>query len=275
MTNFRPQGFQILPLVVKNLLIINGLLFLATVVLQSSYNIRLVDILGLHFFTSSEFRPYQLVTHMFMHGSLMHIFSNMFSLWMFGSVLENHWGPKRFLTFYFVCGLGGAFLHLGVTWFEYSRMQDAINAYLINPGIPEFATLSARYDHLLNMNAIDQFINQWKQQPLNPDFISQSGEMASSFLRILADIPIVGASGAVFGVLLGFGMLFPNTYLYLLFPPIPIKAKYFVIFYGLFELYAGFSGTQSGIAHFAHIGGMLFGFILIRLWNKSNRKDFF
>ena len=275
MTNFRPQGFQILPLVVKNLLIINGLLFLATVVLQSSYNIRLVDILGLHFFTSSEFRPYQLVTHMFMHGSLMHIFSNMFSLWMFGSVLENHWGPKRFLIFYFVCGLGGAFLHLGVTWYEYSNMQNAINAYLINPGIPEFATLSARYDHLLNMNAIDQFISQWKQQPLNPDFISQSGEMASSFLQILADIPIVGASGAVFGVLLGFGMLFPNTYLYLLFPPIPIKAKYFVIFYGLFELYAGFSGTQSGIAHFAHIGGMLFGFILIRLWNKNNRKDFY
>ncbi|MBK9729817.1 MAG: rhomboid family intramembrane serine protease [Chitinophagaceae bacterium] len=275
MSNIRTQGFKVLPLVVKNLLILNGLLFLATVVLQNNYNIDLVNILGLHFFTSTEFRPYQLVTHMFMHGSIMHIFSNMFALWMFGSVLENHWGPKRFLIFYFVCGLGGAFMHLGVTWFEYSNLQNAVNTYLLHPGIPEFATLSTRYDHLLNMNAIDQFISQWKQNPTDPAFINQSGEMASSFLGILADIPVVGASGAVFGVLLGFGMLFPNTYLYLLFPPIPIKAKYFVIFYGLFELYAGFSGTQSGVAHFAHIGGMLFGFILIRLWNKTNRQDFY
>lgn len=274
MTNFRPQGFQILPLVVKNLLIINGLLFLATIVLQSSFHVSLINILGLHFFTSSEFRPYQLVTHMFMHGSLMHIFSNMFSLWMFGSALENHWGPKRFLLFYFVCGLGGAFLHLGITWFEYANMQDAVNSYLMNPGIAEFATLSAKYDYLVNMNAIDQFISQWKQYPLDASFVKQSEEMASSFLTILADIPIVGASGAVFGVLLGFGMLFPNTYLFLLFPPIPIKAKYFVFFYGLFELYAGFSGTQSGIAHFAHIGGMLFGFILIKLWAR-NRNTFY
>lgn len=269
------QRFQILPPVVKNLLILNGLLFLTTMVLQSTYNINLIDILGMHFFTSKEFHPYQLVTHMFMHGSLMHIFSNMFSLWMFGSALENVWGPKRFLIFYFVCGLGGAFLHLGVTAFEYSNLQNAVNAYYLHPGIAEFATLSSKYDYLLNMNAVQQFLDQWKQHPTDPAFASQSVEMANSFLSILADIPIVGASGAVFGVLLGFGMLFPNTYLYLLFPPIPIKAKYFVIFYGLFELYAGVSGTQSGIAHFAHLGGMLFGFIMIRLWNRNNRKDFF
>lgn len=275
MSNIRPQGFQVLPLVVKNLLILNGLLFLATVVLQNNYNIDLVNILGLHFFASTEFKPYQLVTHMFMHGSIMHIFSNMFALWMFGSVLENHWGPKRFLIFYFVCGLGGALMHLGVTWLEYSNLQTAVNAYLVHPGIPDFATLSARYDNLLNMGAIDQFVSQWKQNPTDPSFINQSGEMASSFLSILADIPVVGASGAVFGVLLGFGMLFPNTYLYLLFPPIPIKAKYFVIFYGLFELYAGFSGTQGDVAHFAHIGGMLFGFVLIRVWNRTNRKNFY
>lgn len=269
MTNLRPQGMQ-MPIVVKNLLILNGLMFLATVVLQSNFNISLINILGLHFFASSAFRPYQLVTHMFMHGSIMHIFSNMFALWMFGSVLENRWGPQRFLIFYFVCGLGGALMHLGVTWYEYVHMQDAINAYLVHPGIPQFATLTAKYDHLLNMRAIDQFITEWKQNPAAPAFISQSGEMASSLLNTLADIPVVGASGAVFGVLLGFGMLYPNTYLFLLFPPIPIKAKYFVIFYGLFELYAGFSGTQGDIAHFAHIGGMLFGFILIRLWKKND-----
>lgn len=275
MTNIRPQGFQVLPLVVKNLLILNGLLFLATVVLQNNFNIDLVNILGLHFFASDLFRPFQLVTHIFMHGSIMHLFSNMFALWMFGSVLENVWGPKRFLIYYFICGLGGAFLHLGVSWFEYAQLQSAVNTYLMHPGVPEFATLTTQHDHLLNMNMIDQFITAWKDNPADPGYISQSVDMANSLLSILADIPVVGASGAVFGLLLGFGMLFPNTYLYLLFPPIPIKAKYFVFFYGLFELYAGFSGAQSGVAHFAHIGGMLFGFILIRLWNKNNRQDFF
>src|SRR5580765_3844879 len=112
MDQFRPGRFQILPLVVKNLLIINGLMFLATIVLEN-YHFDLTDSLGLHFFASSKFRPYQLITHMFMHGSFLHIFSNMFALWMFGSVLENVWGPKRFLIFYFVCGLGGDFMHLG------------------------------------------------------------------------------------------------------------------------------------------------------------------
>ncbi len=275
MNNLRPQGFQVLPLVVKNLLILNGLLFLATVVLQNNFNIDLVNILGLHFFASELFRPFQLVTHMFMHGSIMHLFSNMFALWMFGSVLENVWGPKRFLIYYFICGFGGAFLHLGVSWYEYAQLQDAVNAYLMHPGVPEFATLTTGHDHLLNMNMVDQFIAAWKQNPSDTGYISQSVEMAGSLLSIFAGIPVVGASGAVFGLLLGFGMLFPNTYLYLLFPPLPIKAKYFVIFYGLFELYAGFSGAQSGVAHFAHIGGMLFGFILIRLWNKNNRQDFY
>src|SRR5580765_652789 len=123
MTDFRPQGFNILPLVVKNLLILNGLMFLATIVAQR-YGYDLTDVLGLHFFASEKFKPFQLVTHMFMHGSFLHIFSNMFALWMFGSVLENVWGPKRFLFFYFACGLGGAFMHLGVSWWQYHQIQE-------------------------------------------------------------------------------------------------------------------------------------------------------
>jgi membrane associated rhomboid family serine protease len=249
-------------------------MFLATIALERTYNLDLTDILGLHFFTSEKFRPFQLVTHMFMHGSIWHIFSNMFALWMFGSVLENVWGPKRFFIFYFVCGLGGAMMHLGVTAWQYHEMVNAVNSYQLHPGIPEFATFAARYDYLVDMTKVDDFINQWKLNPNDISFIDQSRELANEFLRIFADIPIVGASGAVFGVLIAFGLLFPNTYLYVYFF-LPVKAKYFVIFYALFELYAGFTGTQDNIAHFAHIGGALIGFLLVKYWNRNRRTDFF
>lgn len=273
MNDFRPQRFNILPLAVKNLLIINGLMFLATVVFQG-LNIDLTDVLGLHFFTSDKFKPYQLVTHMFMHGSWLHIFSNMFALWMFGSVLENVWGPKKFLFFYFVCGLGGAFMHLGVSWWQYHNMLNAVNAYQQHPGIGEFASFASRYDYLVDMRKVQAFINDWKAHPGDQYFLAQSRELASGFLTIFADIPIVGASGAIFGVLVAFGMLFPDTYLYVYFF-LPVKAKYFVIFYALFELYAGFSGAQDGIAHFAHIGGAFIGFIVVRYWNRGQRKGLF
>jgi membrane associated rhomboid family serine protease len=273
MQNLRPQSFNILPLVVKNLLIINGLLFLASIVL-TNYHFDLINLLGLHFFTSSLFAPYQMVTHMFMHGSFMHIFSNMFALWMFGSALENVWGPKRFFIFYFACGFGGAFLHLGVAAWQFNDLQQAVNSYQLNPGIPEFATFASRYDYLVDMGRVQSFINDWKINPNEPAFINQSQELANSFLKIFADVPIVGASGAVFGVLVAFGLLFPNMRLYVYFF-LPVKAKYFVIFYALFELYAGFTGARDGVAHFAHIGGALIGFLMVRYWNKNRRADFF
>lgn len=273
MSDYRPQSFNILPPVVKNLLILNGLMFLGTLA-ASQFGYDLTDLFGLHFFTSDQFKPFQLVTHMFMHGSFLHIFSNMFALWMFGSGLENLWGPKRFLAFYFACGLGGACLHLGVTWWQYEQLLNAVNAYQQHPGIPEFASFASRFDYLVDMNKVQAFIDQWKLSPGDPTMIMQSRELASGFLKILADVPIVGASGAVFGVLVAFGMMFPNTYLYIYFL-FPLKAKYFVIFYAAFELYAGFSGAQDGIAHFAHIGGAVIGFILVKLWNRNRRTDFF
>jgi membrane associated rhomboid family serine protease len=277
MDQFRPQRFDILPPVVKNLLIINGLMFAATLVLDSTMGVDLINIFGLHFFTSDEFRPYQLVSHMFMHGSFMHIFSNMFALWMFGSALENVWGPKRFFYFYFACGIGGALAHMGVTWWTYHGIAEDVRAYQLHPGLSEFVSLVQRQGNALTSDyakSINEFYNAWQLNPTDSLMIEESKEKAELVLKAFADVPIVGASGAVFGVLIAFGLLFPNTYLYIYFF-VPVKAKYFVIFYAGFELYSGFSGSQDGIAHFAHLGGALVGFLLVKYWNRNMRKDFF
>lgn len=221
MYDYRPTSFNILPHVVKNLLILNVLIFILTLV-GYNFGVDLNRKFGLFYIGSDYFHPYQFVTHMFMHGSFLHIFSNMFALWMFGSRLENLWGPKRFLFFYFFCGLGAAAMHSLVTYYDINHLATQEEAMLM-----------------------------W-------------------------NIPTVGASGAVFGVLLAFGMVFPNTQLMLLFPPIPIRAKFFVFFYALFELYAGISSFHGGsnIAHFAHLGGMLFGYILLKIWSRQ-RTNFY
>ena len=232
---YKPSSFSQLPEIVKNLLIINGLFFFATISLQK-LGIDLVKIFGLHQFQSEDFRPYQLVTHFFMHGSLTHLFFNMFALWMFGKVLENIWGAKRFLIYYIVTALGAAIIHLMVTQFQ-------------------IIEISSQFPQLLDLAIEGKY---------NPNISS------SKRLTQLVLTPTVGASGAVFGLLLAFGMLFPNTLLYVYFA-IPIKAKYFVMVYGALELYSGLSNNpEDNIAHFAHLGGMLFGYILIKYWKKNS-----
>lgn len=198
----RPQT----PPAVVNLLIINALAFMGMELVPGAREFAL-EYLALFPVQSPLFRPWQVVTHMFLHANMLHIFSNMFALWMFGRSLEANWGTRRFLVYYFVCGLGAAALQL------------AVNAF-------------------------------------DPSMIF---------------VPTLGASGAVFGVLLAFGMMFPDVRLMLLFPPIPLKAKWFVILYGLFELVAGVTGRMDGIAHFAHLGGMIFGFFLLRYWKHRRR----
>lgn len=205
--------------------------------------IDLTDILGLHYIGSHDFKPYQLVTHMFMHGGFLHLAFNMFALWMFGRVLESVWGPKRFFIFYFVTGLGAALFYSLVNYFEFQYIAARMNP----------ADVQAVMEHGAEILKQGQ------------NYVGQAGK-----LNLILNVPTVGASGAVFGVLLGFGMLFPNTQLMLLFPPIPIKAKYFVIGYGLIELFGGITNTGGNIAHFAHVGGMLFGFIMIKYWNKRS-----
>lgn len=241
----RPGGFNILPPVVKNLLIINGLFFLATMAL-SRYGIDLVKLLGLYIPQSEYFRPHQLVSYIFMHGGMNHIFFNMFALWMFGNAIENYWGGKRFLVYYMVTGLGAGFIHLGVMEYQLFSVLKELSA--------------------------DQ-VAMVKEQGAA---ILQSGQNYSDAglaqLNLLLNTPTVGASGAVFGLLLAFGMMFPNTqiYLYFLFP---IKAKYFVIGYGLIELFSGVSNRPGdNVAHFAHLGGMIFGFALIKYWQKKGSR---
>lgn len=276
---YRPSRFQILPPVVKNLLIINGLLFLASQVLGERFGIDLAGTLGLHYPASEKFEIYQLLTHLFMHGSFLHLLSNMFALWMFGNMLENLWGSKRFLTFYLITGLGAALVHLGFTGYEISKMESTIKLYTTSPGAVDFRMLVERYKDYINDEQLAEMVNkvygELRVLPHDAFVKQESIDVAYRLLKSKVDVPTVGASGAVFGVLLAFGMLFPNTVLYLYFA-IPIKAKYFVALYGVFELYSGFENTPGdNVAHFAHLGGMLFGFILIKIWNKYNRNRFY
>ena len=267
--NYRPVLNNIPP-VVKNLIIINILFFVATWI-TSEMGIDLVAILGMHYPGSDKFMMHQIFTHMFMHGGLTHIFFNMFALYMFGRVLESVWGPKRFLVYYLVTGLGAIALNTFVNFLEIHSIQNALEAFKNTPS-PELL------DQFVNKNLpnatlqVRDFINSWYNDPTNAGYAREGIILMERILTLKMDIPTIGASGAVFGVLLAFGMLFPNTQLMLLFPPIPIKAKYFVIGYGAVELYLGFSHPGSNIAHFAHLGGMLFGFILIKYWNKTTNR---
>ncbi len=246
MNDYKRRRLGAIPPVVKNLILINVILFLATVVMEGTFGFDLSQYLALFHIKSEYFRPYQFVTHMFMHGGTMHIFFNMFALWMFGRVLESVWGPKRFFIYYMITGLGAALVHMTVLYIQYKSLEAQMSQEQMEMVLSEGYRIFGQ-----NQNFVDP----------------QMGQM-----NMMLNTRTVGASGAVFGVLLAFGMLFPNTQLMLLFPPIPIRAKYFVLIYGGIELFLAFSQPGSHIAHFAHLGGMLFGFLLIQFWKKDRGK---
>ena len=231
-----------LPVVTKNLLAINVIIFLARLVAGKN-GIDLDGYLGLHFYLSEDFHPYQLVTYMFMHGGFSHIFFNMFALFMFGRTLEYVWGPKRFLIFYVLAGVGAGLVQEIVCAVQYYSLVDGLDSDVVAAVYSEGAS------------ALKEGKN----------FVVP----ALAELNLLLNSQTVGASGAVYAILLGFGMLFPNERMYIFPLPFPIKAKYFVIGYALIELYLGTVGTPDGVAHFAHLGGMLFGLVLILLWRKK------
>ena len=258
---------------VKNLLIINGLLFLATFVIGAQFNVSLTKLLGLHYPVSEHFKPFQFVTHMFMHGGMMHIFFNMYALFLFGSAIENAWGSQRFLFYYFFTGLGAATLHLLVNHIMFSNMAAAITAFQNTPDPEVFKQFVDGNKHYFRQNVYD-FINRWSLDPENPTYVFQALQIMKNIYQSAINVPTVGASGAVFGILLAFGMMYPNAELMLLFLPIPIKAKWFVAGYGVLELFLGFTRTGSNIAHFAHVGGMLFGFILIKYWIAQEKRNY-
>lgn len=265
MTNFRPMSSQEFPPVVKNLIIINVLVFLIQQV-TPRFGINLDDYMALHYWASPMFRWWQLLTHMFMHGSLSHIFFNMYGLWMFGRILENIWSSQRFITFYLICGLGAALCHMGVLTFEYSTFHSAFMHYQDNPTFPEFMHMLRKFN-----------------MPFNQDGITIANSNPAAMIPYINDYyfqmineATVGASGAIFGLLFAFGYLFPNTELYIIFIPIPIKAKWLIGGYALIELFQGVNNSAGdNIAHFAHLGGMLFAFILLRIWHVKHRNDFY
>ena len=234
------RGFLNMTPVVKNIILINVVVFVAYYIGARAFNIDLRGILGIYFPKSDSFTPVQIISHMFMHADFMHIFFNMYALFIFGQALENVWGPKRFLTYYLVTGLGALLLHESVLAIQYNSLT-----------------------RMLSPEAVQTIINEGSSGDY-PNMIMQS-------LQALLNTPTMGASGAVFGVLLAFGILFPNTQLMIIFPPIPIRAKYFVLIYGVLELVLAFTQPGSNIAHFAHLGGMLFGYLLIRYWRKTTK----
>lgn len=268
---YRPGGFSNLPPVVKNIVIINVLFFLATWYLGES-GIDLVRIFGLHYPASEFFRPWQFVTHMFMHGGFYHILLNMFIFWMFGRVLENIWGGQRLLIYFFATGLGAAALHLGVNWWQYSDMQAAATAFSNTPTPDLFVQFMTDYFPDVKPK-ISELIVYFREHPDSTDAKMAAVKQVQILVQETINIPTVGASGAVYGVLMAFGMLFPNQIIYLYFA-IPIKAKYFVVLLIGLELFMGIGVKGDGIAHFAHLGGMVFGYILLKIW-QSRRNTFY
>lgn len=213
-----------IPTITKNLLIVNVVVFLATYLFRNM-GVDLNNVLGLHFFLAPDFHIYQLFTYMFAHGGFSHIFFNMFALWMFGCIVERTWGPKKFLTYYIVCGVGaGLFQELA----QFAIASEQLSHFTL-----------AQTMKVANANAA--FLNLWTT---------------------------VGASGAVYGILLAFGMLYPEERIFIFPLPVPIKAKWFVMGYAAIELFMAYSSTGDGVAHLAHLGGMVFGFFLIRYWRR-------
>lgn len=257
-----------LPTGVKHLLIINVLAFIATVVLRNSSTIDIERWAALYYIGNDHFRPWQYITYMFLHGSVEHIFFNMFALWMFGFTLENYWGTRRFVIYYLLCGIGAGMFHTAVIGLTSLPVLNAINAYAASPS-PD-ALLQLYNDHfqgIINPAWITEVTNMWRSGVPADYGIETTSALMDVYNNRIIGVPTVGASGAIYGILLAFGMTFPNERIYLYFL-VPMKAKWFVIGYAVIELVTGILGTNDGIAHFAHLGGMLVGFIIILVWRR-------
>ena|SRR5690554_739078 len=230
---------------IKVLIVINVLFFVGTLII-GDLGYRLF---ALYYFENPNFQYWQPLSHMFMHGGIMHILFNMYALWAFGSPLEMRWGRNRFLFFYFSAGLGAAFIHTFVNYYYvHSGMETLMAAGMDEAQIMDLLTTGKYSTRIL-------------------EYVPQ-GVVQSTYDAF--NTPAVGASGAIYGVLVAFGLMFPNVELMLIFLPIPVKAKYFIPGIILLDLFFGLSGTQSGVAHWAHIGGALFGFIMAYYWKKNS-----
>lgn len=241
MTNYRPSS---MPPVTLNFLIINVLMYLIKLIFSYKYDIDISEYIGLRYFMSNDFHWYQLFTYMFVHGNEMHLFFNMFALWMFGPLLEQIWGSKRYIVYYTLCGIAAAITQY---LFFYFKMQPSVN----------------------ELNAIHHQIMEVADELLRQEYLQQWTENMN---EIYDSMIIIGASGAIYGLLAAYGVLFPNSYFYLYFV-MPIKAKWFVILFIAIELFTGVF-IEDNVAHFAHLGGMVIGVIWVWFWKRRHRIQF-
>ena len=243
---FNRSFFSNIPPVTLNLLIINTIVWLFALIAPESTTMRLLDFGALHYYTSQGFGIWQLITYMFIHVEFFHLFFNMWALVMFGVTIERTLGSRRFLLYYFVCGIGAALVQLGVYAWSIHEYASAIPNYAYNEVLTN------------GWNALQQGLNY--------------SNLDLAVLNELINGATIGASGAVFGILLAFGMLYPKAKMYIFFIPYPVNAVWVVLGYGLLELGLGFAGPDDGIAHFAHLGGMLFGFVLLYYWIRRYKR---
>ena len=247
----------------KNILILNGIIFIFT----SNY---IIESFGLRYILSENFQPYQFLTYMWIHAGFGHLFSNMFAVIVFAPILERVWGSRKFFIFYLITGVGAGVLYTGVNFVENFNLENKILRYVSQPSPEAFRKLfldegKEYYNQVYNFIEEEYSIN-----PTSSKNKDKSIQYAYDLLNAKTDIPMVGASGAVFGILLAFAMLFPNMQLMLLIPPIPIKAKYLVLVYGFYELWSEFNRMPGdNVAHLAHLGGMLIAYIILRYWKNK------
>lgn len=273
MSAFGSRSPLAMPPVTKSLLIITVIVYAITWATEHLLNSDLmIRYLALFRIQSPLFFPTQLLTHIFMHGSLGHLFFNMFGLFMFGRILEQVWGTKRMLIFYLVTGIGAALIQSGITFFQMNKMISMAKTFSANPS---YAVFSDYISHYLikgspHYNEILSFAQSWFYTPDNLSFVPKANQYIEIITYDNLNIPMIGASGAIFGLLIAFAMMFPDVELMLIFLPIPIKAKYFVPVYAIIELVFGVAGfSWDNVAHFAHLGGALVGFLLVWYWKRN------
>jgi membrane associated rhomboid family serine protease len=272
--------FRLTP-IVKWIALINIVVFFITSLIEQTFGIDSTKILGMHDISSPLFEPWQIITHIFMHGNLTHLFSNMFALIIYGPMIESQWGGKKFLQYYLFTALGAVALHGGISYVETNKLTKVYEQYITNPNeetFLSFAESSSSAHHSLSFTKdekeldAEEFAIAWHKEPLNEQYKEVASQAINNFYTARRDIATVGASGAVFGLIIAFGILFSEVMLYLYFL-FPIKAKYIVLLHGGLEIYSAYQNNPGdNVAHFAHIGGMIFGYILIKFWQHKNKS---
>ena len=261
--------FQLTP-VVKNLLLINVGIFAGALLLNAHGQV--IQLFALYYIGSDNFKAWQFVTYMFLHADLGHIFGNMIGLLVFGTWLEQIWGSSRFLQYYLITGIGAAVLFMGVEHLEMRGVREDVNAFLLEPSPDKFELLLAEHferDFARN----NAFIRAWGKAPANEELEREATLFVKERFNQTLNIPMLGASGAVFGILLAAGLLFPHRRIMLLIPPIPIRARLFVLLYGAYEVYALLQrAPNDNVAHMAHLGGMFVGLILLSMWGEVRNR---